>query len=205
MNITPKEDILLFFQESKKHVLSFAGFGELGYQEKSLVEKTIGEVLDKWDVNEILVNSGTLLREGGEEGIALVYRLAKERGIETCGLHPSISLQFSDTHPVSPFSDHVFFVEDPTWGGFLNEQLDLSPTLKLLLEVTDELIVIGGGKHTADELTAFWQNGKQVHYYPAQMNHQFAKKWFTQEGLAIPDFNGPAYDVWLSLKNEKEE
>ncbi len=198
MTITPSNDILRFFESKKKYVLTFAGFGELGYQDISFVECVIKEVLCRWKPDEILVNSGTLLRVGGEEGIAQVYRLAKELGIETCGIHPSVSFKWADTHPVSPFADHVYFIEDATWGGYLDNQFEPSPTLKVLLEVTDELIVIGGGKHAADELAAFLQNGKRVKYFPAQMNHKVTQEWSRKAGVDIPDLNGAAHKVWFS-------
>jgi hypothetical protein len=196
MIITPTNEICRFFELNKKHVLTFAGFGELGYEDISHVENIIRNEICRWKPNEILVNSGTLLRVGGQEGIAIVYRLAKESGIETCGIHPSISLKWADTHPVSPFADHVFFVEDSTWGGYLDDHFEPSPTLKVLLKVTDELIVIGGGKHAADEISAFLQNGKLVKYFPAQMNHLVTKEWCKKSGVDIPDLNGAAYKVW---------
>jgi hypothetical protein len=202
MTITPVNDIFRFFELKKKHVLTFAGFGELGYQDISFVEGIIRKELCRWKPDEVLINSGTLLRVGGQEGIAMVYRLAKELGIETCGIHPSVSFQWADTHPVSPFSDHVYFVEDATWGGYLDDQFAPSPTLKVLLAVTDELIVIGGGKHAADELAAFLQNGKCVKYFPAQMNHQVTKKWCVESGVDIPDLNGATYNVWLQMMSD---
>lgn len=197
MTITAAVDILRFFELKKKHVLTFSGFGELGYQDISFVEAIIRSQLCQWKPDEILVNCGTLLRTGGQDGIALVYRLAKELGIETCGIHPSVAFKWADTHPVSAFADHVFFIEDATWGGYLDDQFTLSPTLKILLAVTDEMIVIGGGKHAADELSAFLQHGKCVKYFPAQMNHQFARKWSAASGVNITDLNGAAYHVWF--------
>jgi hypothetical protein len=198
MIITPANDIFRFFELRRKYVLSFAGFGELGYEDIDFVEGIIRDELGRWKPDEILVNSGTLLRVGGQEGIAMVYRLAKELGIETCGIHPSICFQWADTHPVSAFADHVYFVEDATWGGYVDDHFQPSPTLKVLLQVTDELIVIGGGKHAADELAAFLQNGKCVKYFPAQMNRQVTLDWCAKSGVDIPDLNGAAHKVWFS-------
>jgi hypothetical protein len=198
MTTTPANEILQFFKLKKKHVLTFAGFGELGYQDTTFVESIIRDELGRWNPTEILINSGTLLRVGGHEGIAMVYRLAKELGIETSGIHPSISFGWADSHPVSPFADNVYFVEDETWGGCLDDQFHPSPTLKVLLAVTDELIVIGGGKHAAEELAAFLQNGKLVKYFPAQMNHHATMKWCAESGAEINDLNGAAYNVWFS-------
>jgi hypothetical protein len=198
MTVTDASEIFRFFELKNKYVISFAGFGELGYEDESFVQAVIRNELCRRKADEILVNSGTLLRVGGEEGIAQVYRLAKELGIETCGIHPSVAFKWADTHPVSPFADHIFFVEDESWGGFLNDGVEPSPTLQVLLSITDELIVIGGGKHAADELKAFLQNKKLVKYFPAQMNHQVTKNWCAASGVDIYNLNGAAHTVWLN-------
>jgi hypothetical protein len=80
--------------------------------------------------------------------------------IETSGIHPSVALKLMDTHYPSPSCDHVHYVEDDTWGGFLADTRQMSATLRILLEVIDEPMVIGGGKHAADELVAFVEHNK---------------------------------------------
>ena len=191
--------IRAYFRSRGKYVISFAGFGELGYQDPGIVERSIKEVLAPWPPGNVLVNSGTLLRQDGEDGIALVYSLAKELGIETSGIHPGVALEFADTHRVSPLCDQAFFVEDRSWGGFLDGEESLSPTLGLILEVSDELVVIGGGKHAADELAAFARHGKRVRYFPAEMNHRVTREWCRRGGADITDFRGAAHQVWRAL------
>lgn len=184
-----------------KHVLYFAGYGELGYEEEGIVRSVAHHVLREWATDTVLVHSGTLMRLGGQDGIAEVYRVARELGIETTGIHPSIAMEFADTHRVSPDCDHVFFVKDNTWGGFLDDRGQRSPTLDVHLQVSDELIVIGGGKHAADELQAFIDCGKPVRYFPAEMNYAATMQWTKGAGLTMADFRGAARVVWDTIRN----
>jgi hypothetical protein len=186
-----------------KHVIYFAGYGELGYEEESCVRRVALEVLNRFPPDKVLVHSGTLLRVGGHDGIAEVYRVARGLTMETSGIHPSISMAFADTHRVSPDCDHVFFVEDTTWGGFLDDSGRLSPTLELHLGVSDEIVVIGGGKHAADELQAFFHCGKPVRYFPAEMNYATTRQWATQAGITITDLRGAALSAWNGILNTR--
>ena len=192
-------EIRRFFESRDKHVISFAGFGELGYEEDGIVERIVGEVVAPWQPEQLIANCGTLLRVGGEDGIARVYRVARSLGIETTGIHPGIALEFAATHRVSPDEDTAFFVADATWGGLLADGRLPSPTLAMILEVSDELVVIGGGKHAADELRTFWQRGKPVRYFPAEMNRRATREWCARAGVEITDLRGAAYDVWLDV------
>lgn len=189
-----------FMAALNKHVIYFAGYGELGYEEEGSVRSVARRVLSEWEPDKVLVHSGTLMRLGGQDGIAEVYRVAQELGIETTGIHPSVAMEFADTHRVAPECDHVFFVEDTTWGGFLDDG-QLSPTLDLHLKISDELVVIGGGKHAADELKAFSDCGKPVRYYPADMHYATTLQWAKGAGLTIPDFRGAAQSVWDIIRN----
>ena len=143
-------------------------------------------------------SEGTLLRVGGQDGIARVLRIASTLGIETTGIHPGVALDFATTHRVSPDTGTAFFVEDTSWGGFLDGRR-LSPTLAVLLDVSDELVVIGGGKHAADELEAFWERRKPVRYLPAEMNRRATMEWCARSGVEISDFRGAAHAAWLAV------
>lgn len=194
--LTAAGEILEFFRSRSKHVITFAGFGELGYQEEGVVERIAADMLATSRRRAPLVNSGTLLRRDGEDGIAAVYEVARAAGIETAGIHPGIALDFADTHTVSPHEDHPFFVADRTWGGLLDDGRP-SPTLELLLAVSDELVVIGGGKHAGDELGAFLARGKPTRYFPAEMNHRATRAWCREAGLDRPlDLRGAAHRIW---------
>jgi hypothetical protein len=202
--ITPASEIRRYFAQERKRVISFAGFAELGYEDPTVVARVAQEVLDPHRPEDIVVNSGTLLRVGGENGIAEIYELAKERGIATTGIHPSVALSFADTHRVSPCVDRAFFVVDETWGGLLPSGKP-SATLAVILDVTDELIVVGGGKHAADELLAFSKNRKAVRYFPARMNRRATEDWCRRSGARIAGFDGAAFDVWSGIAANSHE
>jgi hypothetical protein len=148
----------------------------------------------------VLVHTGTLQRAGGLDGIAEIHVVAKEFGFETAGVHPSVAREFAETHRVSPACDHAFFVRDETWGGLLPGGAVPSPTLRLHLEISDEAVFVGGGKHAADELRAFLAHGTPVRYFPAEMNHAMARDWCARAHVVIPDFRGAAHSVPSAVK-----
>lgn len=180
-------------------MISFAGFGELGYEEEGVVERIVRDVVRGWLAEDLIVQSGTLLRAGGQDGIARVHEVARAMGMTTSGIHPGIALGFAATHHVSPYEDHVYFVEDASWGGFVDAGRTLSPTLEVILDVSDELVVVGGGKHAADELAAFLRCGKKVRYFPAEMNHRATREWCERSGVSITDYRGAAHEVWVTM------
>lgn len=188
-----------FFRGLRKRVVYFAGYGELGYEDEGRVRSIARRVLSEWAPSEVVAHTGTLLRAGGHDGVAEVYRVARQLGVETTGIHPSVAFDFAETHHVSPFCDHVFFVADETWGGLLEGEERPSPTLSLHLEVSDELVVIGGGKHAAGELQAFVRGGRRVRFFPADMNHATTRRWAASAGVEIEDLRGAAHLVWASL------
>jgi hypothetical protein len=202
--VTEASEVRRFFGELGKHVIYFAGYGELGYEDRDLVRRTTLDVLRKWSPAEVVVHSGTLLRTGGHDGIAEVYAVAKELGVTSTGIHPSVAMDFADTHRVSPHCEHVFFVDDQTWGGFLEANANPSPTLRLHLEVSDELVLVGGGKHAAAELMAFESIGADVRYVPADMNHATTLEWSHRSGADIRDLRGAAYDVWEKIRRSRD-
>ena len=197
--LVPADEIRRFFRARGKHVISFAGFGELGYEEDGIVDRLVRDLMTSWPADRLIVNCGTLLRVGGQDGIARVLSIARTLGIETTGIHPGVALDFVATHRVSPDTATAFFVDDASWGGFLDGSRHPSPTLAVLLDVSDELVVIGGGKHAADELTAFWEHGKPVRYLSAEMNRRATMDWCARSGVDISDFRGAAREAWLAV------
>ena len=187
--------VVRLFRQKGKQVLTFLGFGELGYEDPRRVrELMIGE-LSARSAARFLVNSGTLIREGGHNGIADVYPLAKELGFETTGIHPSIALDHHQTHSVSPYVDQAFFVHDESWGG-CREDGHPSPTLRTLLEVSHTVIVIGGGKHAAEEMEWFSKTSIPVTFHAAEMNHAMASEWTKSAGIQLTGFDGAASRWW---------
>jgi len=196
--VSEPAQVRLFFAEQGKHVIYFAGYGELGYEDKSVVEKVVEDVLKDWPRSQIFAHGGTLLRVDGEDGISLAYQIAKRLGVATTGIHPSVARRFHETHRVSPFCDHVFFVEDEGWGG--SSDSGHSPTLRLHLDVSDEIAIIGGGWHAAHELKAFFDSGKRVRYVPAAMNRDAARSWCRHAGIEILDRRGAALIAWEDMQ-----
>ncbi len=94
---------------------------------------------------------------------------------------------------LSPFVDHVFYVEDATWGGFVAATKELSPTSKAMVENSDIIVGIGGGEVARDEIISAKQLGKKVRFVPADMNHQKARDSARKKKLPEPsDFRGAA-------------
>jgi hypothetical protein len=181
-----------------KRVVTFAGFGELGYQDEPSLLELCRMELGRYAPESTLVNTGTLITAGFRPGIALAYGVARELGFETSGIHPSVALGGGD-HSLSADVDRVYFVADDSWGGLLPDGTP-SPTLQALLAATDELIAIGGGEHTAQEIAAFLERDKRVRFHPAEMHHDTSRAWFSRRGVSIRDFAGAAQRAWQSRR-----
>jgi hypothetical protein len=188
-----------FFFRRHKRVIYFAGYSELGYQDIGGVRRLAHDVLRRQATSAVLVLCCSLLRMNGQDGIAEVYPIAKELGFETAGIHPSVAKRFGDTHRVSPHCDHAFFVADDTWGGYLAETEVPSETLRLQLAVSDEMVIIGGGKHAADEMRAFSAANKKVYYFPANMNLAASRQWCAETGVDLIDQRGAAHHAWAQI------
>src|SRR6266850_7517531 len=129
-------DIEAIFAGFGRRVVTFAGFGELGYEDESAFARIVHAELDQLDPASSIVNTGTLLTRGFRAGIVAVYPLARARGFITTGLHPSIALACARDHALSPDVEHPYFVEDSTWGGFLPGTSMPSSTLSTLLAIS---------------------------------------------------------------------
>lgn len=184
------------FAKAGLRVVTFAGFGELGYQDEAQVRRICEEELDRLSPSDAIINTGTLITQGFRRGITIVYELARSRGFMTTGVHPSVALTQPHRHDLAPGVDDVIFVSDATWGGFSPLGEVPSNTLTVLLAITDELIVVGGGEHTAQELRAFMRAGKVVRFHAAEMHHQVAERWSRDSGVRLPDRLGAAYHAW---------
>lgn len=184
------EDIRVFFSGLKKDVVTFVGYSGAEYEDKTLMLEKAGRVLDEFDASETIVNIGAT-----PEGIGAVYELAKRRGFVTTGILSTQAKKYNA--PLSPCVDYVFYVEDATWGGFIDGSDRLSPTSTAMVENSDLLIGIGGGEVGRDELMAAKRSGKEVRFIPADMNHQKAIEKAQKKGLPMPTrFGGAAGDVF---------
>ena len=126
---TPDE-IKTFFKSNRKTVLTFIGYSGAGYEHEAAMLKQAEQILSEFDPAKTVVNIGAT-----PEGIGAVYELAKRKGFVTTGIVSSEAKRY-DTK-LSPFVDHAFYVEDSTWGGFIEGTKKLSPTSKAMVENSD--------------------------------------------------------------------
>jgi hypothetical protein len=180
------EDIRAFFKGKQKTVLTFIGYSGAGYEDEVSMRKESERILSEFEPAKTIVNIGAT-----PDGIGAVYEIAKHRGFITTGVVSSQARKYNAK--LSPYVDHVFYVEDATWGGFVSGTRELSPTSKAMVENSDIIIGIGGGEVARDELVAAKQLGKKVRFIPADMNHQKARDSARKKKLPEPtDFRGAA-------------
>ena len=187
-NMTPDE-AQDFFAEQGKTVLTLFGYSA-GYEDETAVLQTVQEILSRYSPETTLINIGAT-----RGGIGAVYPLAKSLGYTTTGI---VSTQVLDyLEEISEAVDHVCFITDDQWGGKLPDSNELSPTSKAMIACSDILIGIGGNEICRDELLAGKEQGKPVHFYPADVNHVWAIRRAERMGLPKPDyFHGAAHRVF---------
>lgn len=180
------DDIADFFRQTGKFVLTFTGYSGSGYEDEQAMLDLAEQVLARFDPADTLVNIGAT-----PDGIGAVYVLAKQEGFDTTGIVSSQALECGAA--LSPCVDHVFYVEDATWGGRLPESDALSPTSTLMVGVSHAMIGIGGSVVARDEMLAAREAGKPVHFFAADMHHDNALAAARKRGLPPPvDFSGAA-------------
>lgn len=186
------QEILNFFKSTEKHVVTFVGYSGAEYEDKAEMIIIANNILNEYNPASTMINIGATL-----QGIGAIYELAQRRGFTTSGIISTQAKLFNAT--ISQFVDHVFYVEDPTWGGFIEGTDRLSPTSTVMVEVSDTMIGIGGGEIGRDELMAAKRSGKEVRFFPAEMNHQIARDTAMKKGLPEPlDFRGAAAKAFES-------
>lgn len=179
------EDIRAFFKKEQKTVLTFVGYSGAGYEHEAEMRKQAERILGEYNPAKTIVNIGAT-----PDGIGAIYEIAKRKGFLTTGIVSSQARQYK----VSPYVDHVLYVEDKTWGGFMGGTEELSPTSKAMVENSDIIIGIGGGEVARDELVAAKRLGKKVRFIPADMNHQKARESARKKKLPEPtNFRGAAH------------
>ena len=185
VDATPKK-ITGFFNGKNKTVVTFVGYSGAEYEDRKAMLATAESVLNGFDSSKTLVNIG-----GTVDGIGAIYPLAKDLGFVTTGIVSTQAKKYGAK--LSECVDYVFYVEDLTWGGFNEGDGRLSPTSTAMVEVSDILIGIGGGEVARDELIAARHLGKEVRFFPADMNHQKAREKAIKQNLPVPvTFRGAA-------------
>src|SRR5262245_41680389 len=68
-----EQEVVEVFKRTGKHVLTFLGFGELGYEDEPELLRITARELAHCDPNRTIVNTGTLITVGFRRGIVDVY------------------------------------------------------------------------------------------------------------------------------------
>ena len=185
-----QDEIRQFFAAQGKTVITFLGYSGAGYEDPDAMLEAAKAELTHHDPATSLVNIGVT-----PDGIGQVYPLAKSMGFTTTGIVSTQAQKYEAS--VSDSVDFGFYVEDATWGGFLDGSEELSPTSRAMVENSDIVVAIGGGEVARDEFTAARRLGKQVSYIPAEMNHAIAINKARKKSLPEPtDFRGAAHQVF---------
>jgi hypothetical protein len=181
------EQVVAFFAARRWRVASFFGYSGAEYEHPDAMLARAGRVLDRLDPKLAVVNIGATA-----QGIGAVYELAKQRGFTTTGIVSSQAREQGVA--LSPCVDHVFYVQDAAWGGYLPGTTTLTPTSEAMVRVSHMLVAIGGGEVVRDELLAAAQRGKRSSFTPADMNHRLARDKAAAKGQPAPtDFRGAAH------------
>ena len=192
-SMSPRE-AAAFIKSLGKTLLTFYGYSGLEYEDKRRMLVIARQVLSDYSPKTTLVNIGAT-----SVGIGAIYPLAKSMGFTTAGIVSTRALEYPDD--ISDVVDHICFIADEQWGGKLPNSNELSPTSKAMVECSDVLVGIGGGAVSLDEMLAGHEQGKQVLYFPAEMNHERASRQAAKKGLPPPtSFKGDAHDTLVGLK-----
>jgi hypothetical protein len=191
--MTPDEAQALFKSQDKT-VLTLFGYSA-GYEDEAAMLQTVKEILSRYSPEATILNIGAT-----RGGIGVVYPLAKSLDFSTMGIVSTQVLDYPEE--ISEAVDRVCFIADEQWGGKLPNSEELSPTSKAMVACSDILIGIGGGEISRDEMLAGKEQGKPVHFYPAEVDHAWAIRRAERLGLPPPDsFWGAAHEIF----GEKEE
>ncbi len=184
------EEAAAFIKSLGKTTLTFYGYASMGYEDESELLCIARDVLSNYHPRDTLVIIGAT-----EVGIGAVYPLAKSMGFETAGIVTTQVLE--DPYVISSCVDHVCFIKDSQYGGTLPHSTELSPTSKAMVACSDILIAIGGNDISRDELLEGKRQGKQVYYFPAEMNHERSLRRAQRLNIPPPkSFLGSVHEVF---------
>lgn len=186
-----KEEMRDFVQRSgRTTVLTFVGYSGAGYENRSALLAAAEKVLEGYDPKTTIVNIGAT-----EEGIGAVYEVAEHEGFLTTGIVSTQAKRAGSA--LASHCDHVFYVEDDTWGGYLPGTERLSPTSEAMVEVSTVVVAIGGGEVARDEVLAAKRLGRKVLFIPADMDHRKAIEKAATKGLPAPtEFQGAVHALF---------
>ena len=163
-------------------IITFMGFSGTGYELVEDVRKKLADILSRYKPSEVVINAGAT-----EVGIGMVYKVAKLKGFSTLGVVSTQAKKYNAE--ISPYLDHCIYIQDREWGGVINGEI--SPTSEVMVSISDKVYAIGGGLVAKDEFMASKKLGKEVHFIPAEMNHERAIDKAHKKGRSKPiDFRG---------------
>lgn len=175
--------------QGPSRVVTFVGFSGAGYEDTAQVREVVLDELGSFDPADTVVCAGAT-----PDGIGMVYALALQKGFRTLGIVSSQAR--AKGVGFSADCEHVFVIDDPTWGG-RQANGHLSPTSQAMVAACDVMIGVGGGAIAKDELEAALNNHKTVRFHPADMNHAAAReKAARAEREAPADFAGEAHALF---------
>jgi hypothetical protein len=187
-SMTP-DAAVAFIRGHRKTVLTLIGFS-VDYEDENGMLQIVRGVLARYTPQSTLVNIGVT-----KGGLGVVYPLAKSLGYVTTGIVSTEAFAF--WRDISEHVDHICFIKDRLWGGFLPDSTELSPTSRAMIDCSDILIGIGGNEVGRDELIAGRDLGKPVQFFPAEMNHEWVIRQAQKSGKPPPtSFLGSAHDVF---------
>ncbi len=187
---TPLRRVREFFDQRGKTVVSFVGYSGSGYEDEPRMLQEAASVLEGFSPRSTIVNIGAT-----DAGIGAVYGLAKARGFETTGIVSVLAAK--DGLSASDHVDHVFFIDDDTWGGLVDDTDQLSPTSQAIVENSDMIVGIGGGPIARDELLEARRRGRMIVFFPADMNHRNAAESAARSPDQPPiNLAGAAHDAF---------
>jgi len=178
-----------FLRSFGKHIITFFGYS-VDYEDEDAMLGIAGNLLSQYSPETVLINIG-----GTSGGIGAVYPLAKAKGFKTTGIVSSEAIE--NFQYISKAVDHVCFVLDTQWGGKLPGSNELSPTSKAMVLCSDEMIAIGGGEVTREELIAGRERGIPVRFHPAEVSHKWLIQQARDKHLPLPkSFWGASHEIF---------
>lgn len=152
-------------KKDHKKIVTFVGYSGAGYELPDKMLEIASNELATLDPRKFIVNIGAT-----PEGIGKIYKLAKEMNFKTIGVVSSKVRPYIDS---IKNVDQVYLIKDTSWGGVMCDG-KLSPTSSTIVNISDIVIGIGGGKIAYDELSYAKKIGVKVKFFRAEMNHNKA-------------------------------
>lgn len=168
-------------------IVLFIGNGSKNQYNKEDLNKIdikLNNLIKKFNKNWIAVYGGDKYDDENPD-IGYIMKKIHEKGIKTCAIQSDIVLKWNS--PIEQYIDLVYYVKtsykdnnDILWGGFHNGEL-IGPS-KIYLEnfiekgILNEIIVIGGGLITKDEIIYAINKGFNPKYIKVKVGKKIDNK-----------------------------